>query len=89
LKIIFEAFKEAQKLPRKILEIAAQTRLGRGPGASQDAAQARPGRGPGAARTRPRRVQAAAQVRPGRAPACGQAAAQAAAQRTWRPKFGI
>ena len=72
MKIIFEAFKEAQKLPRKILEIAAQARPRTRPRRGQDAAQVRPGRGPGAARTRPRRVPGrgpdAAQARPGRGP---------------------
>ena len=52
MKIIFEAFKEAQKLPRKIPEIAAQTRPGRGP----DAAQVHPGHAPARGQAAPQRV---------------------------------
>jgi len=100
LKIIFEAFKEAQKLPRKILEIAAQARPRTRPRRGQDAAQVRPGRGPGAARTRPRRVpgrgpgasrtrprrgQDAAQARPGRGPGVSRPR-PSAPQRAARPR---
>ena len=46
---MFQAFKEAQKTAQKIPEKVAQTRPGRGPGATQRAARPRPRRGQAAA----------------------------------------